>query len=211
MREPTNPLREVRVNKEILGRAGALFLAGAVLCSSVSFAQEQKNDWPLTGSDAGQSGWQKDEFGLTPGNIASSFKFLWKLKLGQSTSAKRTFSEPLLAGRLINAQGFKDIVYWSSADTLYAVDSELGSLIWKHEYKTEIASPGCSVSSLGMMMEPPIVINFKARRRRAPGTPPPPDPPAAATSARRLGVPPGGGYFGLKGIYVLTPDGMLHE
>ena len=36
-------------------------------------------------------------------------------------------------------------------------------------------------------------------------------PQAAEPSERRLGVAPGGGYFGLKGIYVLTPDGMLHE
>jgi hypothetical protein len=59
-------------------------------------------------------------------------------------------------------------------------------------------------------MEPPIVINFRARRR-PPGTPRPPDPPTAKASERRLGVSPGGGYFGFKGIYVLTPDGMLHE
>jgi len=54
------------------------------------------------------------------------------------------------------------------------------------------------------------VINFQARRR-APGTPRPPVPPAAKPNERRLGVAPGGGYFGLKGIYVLTADGMLHE
>lgn len=199
------------MNKRLLGQSVAMFLAGAFLCSTVTFAQEQKGDWPLTGSDAGQSGWQKDELGLAQDSIAANFKFLWKIKLGQATNAKRSFSEPLLAGRLINAQGFKDIVYWSSADTLYAVDSELGSLIWKHEFKTEAPASGCSLSSLGILMEPPVVINFNARRRRAPGTPRPPEPPAAATNARRLGVPPGGGYFGLKGIYVLTSDGMLHE
>jgi hypothetical protein len=195
----------------ILGQSVALFLAGAFLCSTLTLGQEQKNDWPLTGADAGQSGWQKDEYGLTQDNIATSFKFLWKIKLGQPANGKRSFSEPLLAGRLINAQGFKDIVYWSSADTLYAVDSELGSIIWKREFKTGTPAPGCSASSLSMLMEPPVVINFNARRRRTPATPPPPDPPAATTAARRLGVPPGGGYFGLKGIYVLTPDGMLHE
>ena len=35
--------------------------------------------------------------------------------------------------------------------------------------------------------------------------------PRLRRNERRLGVAPGGGYFGLKGIYVLTPDGMLHE
>jgi hypothetical protein len=33
----------------------------------------------------------------------------------------------------------------------------------------------------------------------------------AKASERRLGVSPGGGYFGFKGVYVLTADGMLHE
>ncbi len=165
----------------------------------------------MTGSDSGQIGWQKDEQGLTPDNAAAKFKFLWKIKLGQPSRGERSFSEPLLAGRLINGQGFKDIAYWSSGDTLYAVDSELGALIWKKQFPTSSAPAGCGVSSLGVLMEPPVVINFNARRRRPPGTPPPPEPPAAKSNERRLGVAPGGGYFGLKGIYVLTADGMLHE
>ena len=193
------------------GQAVGLLCATALLSSSFVTAQDQRGDWPLNGGDSSQSGWQKDEQGLTPESAAAKFTFLWKLKLGQPSGIGNSFSEPLLAGRLINAQGFKDIVYWSSGDTLYAVDSELGSLIWKKQYALPAARSGCAVSSLGLLMEPPAVINFAARRKRPPGTPRPPDPPAAKTTERRLGMPPGGGYFGLKGIYVLTPDGMLHE
>jgi hypothetical protein len=176
-------------------------------------AQEENGDWHLTGGDIGQSGWQKGEFTLGLDNAASSFKFLWKIKLGVPSKDPQSFSEPLLAGRLINGQGFKDIVYWSSADTLFAVDSELGNLIWKKKFDvpTSTAASPCASSSLSMLMEPPIVINFNARRKRKPGAPRPPDAPPAATTERRLGVAPGGGYFGLKGIYVLTQDGMLHE
>jgi len=199
------------VNKRLLERIVVLLCAGVFLCSIASYAQDQRGDWALTGADAGQMGWQKDELGLSPESVPANFKFLWKIKLGQPSKTGNSFSEPLMAGRLINAQGFKDFVYWSSADTLFAVDSELGSLIWKKQFKTETPKSGCGVSSLSMLMEPPVVINFNARRRRAPGTPRPPDPPVAKTNERRLGVPPGGGYFGLKGIYVLTPDGMLHE
>ena len=105
------------------------------------------------------------------------------------------------------------MVYWSSGDTLYAVDSELGNLLWKKEFKSETpaAAAGCGATRLGLLIEPPQVINFQARRRRPPGTPRPPTAAPAAPNARRLGVAPGGGYFGLKGIYVLTADGMLHE
>ena len=201
------------MTKRILGRAIGAFCASSLLCATVALAQNERGDWPLTGSDAGQNGVQKDEVVLTPDNVAADFKFLWKIKLGQPSKTASSFSEPLLAGRLINAQGFKDFVYWSSANTLYAVDSELGTLVWKKQYNVQDgkAAPGCGVSSLGLLMEPPVVINFNARRKRTPGTPPPPPPPVAKSNERKLGVAPGGGYFGLKGIYVLTPDGMLHE
>jgi len=124
----------VNVKKQIFWRAFGLMASVIVLCSAATVAQEDRGDWSLTGADAGQTGWQKNESILTPDSVPSSFKFLWKIKLGQASKADRSFSEPLLAGRLINAQGFKDIVYWSSADTLYAVDSELGTLIWKKQF-----------------------------------------------------------------------------
>ena len=190
-----------------------LFCATLIFLATVTSAQDDRGDWALTGADAGQNGWQKDESVLTPESAAANFKFLWKIQLGQPGNGDRSFSEPLLAGRLINAQGFKDIVYWSTADTLYAVDSELGTEIWKKQFNVPAGKPasGCGVSSLNIIMEPPIVINFRTRPRRAPGTPRPPVPPKADPSVRRLGLAAGGGYFGLKGIYVLTPDGMLHE
>lgn len=175
-------------------------------------AQDDRGDWNMTGNDAGQSGWQKGETKLAPDTVAGNAKFLWKIQLGQPSEASATFSEPLLAGRLINARGFKDMVYWSSGDTLYAVDSELGDLLWKKSFKSVPVSRGCGASRLSILMEPAAVINFNARRRRRPpGTlPPPPEEPITA-GERRLGVAPGGGYFGLKGIYVLSADGMLHE
>jgi hypothetical protein len=187
--------------------------AAIFLCAAVTAAQDGPGDWHLTGADAGQNGWQKAESTLAPDSVRANVKFLWKIQLGHPEKGAESFSEPLLAGRLINAQGFKDIVYWSSGDTLYAVDSELGNLLWKKQFETSGPAParGCGVSSLDILMEPPPVINFNARRRRPPGTPRPPEPSATQPGERRLGVAPGGGYFGLKGIYVLTADGMLHE
>ena len=201
------------VEIKFIVRTIGLCCASVVLFAAAAAAQDDRGDWSLVGGDAGQSGWQKSESKLTPDNAAANVKLLWKIKLGQPMKGADTFSEPLLAGRLINAQGFKDMVYWSAGDTLYAVDSELGNLLWKKEFKTEIPVPaaGCGATRLGLMIEPPVVINFQARRRRPPGTPRPPVPPPAAPNERRLGVAPGGGYFGLKGIYALTADGMLHE
>jgi hypothetical protein len=198
------------VEKRLLRMAVGLCCVSAFLCGTI-LAQDEDPNWRLTGADAGQNGSKKGESILTPENITANFKFLWKIKLGEPAKADRSFSEPLLAGRQINGQGFKDIAYWSSADTLYAVDYELGSLMWKKQFNVQTKpAPGCGVSSLSLLMEPPIVINFRARRR-PPGTPKPAEAPPAKASERRLGVSPGGGYFGFKGIYVLTADGMLHE
>jgi hypothetical protein len=96
----------------------------AFLWSISSVAQSDRGDWSVTGGDPAQSGWQKSESQLAPENASAKVKFLWKIKLGQASKDAQAFSEPLLAAGLINAQGFKDFVYWSSADTLYAVDSE---------------------------------------------------------------------------------------
>jgi hypothetical protein len=194
-------------------RLVGLGCAVVFLCSAALLAQDDRGDWSVTGGDPAQSGWQKSESQLDPQSAGAKVKFLWKIKLGQPSKDPRDFSEPLLAGRLINAQGFKDFVYWSSADTLYAVDSELGTLIWKKQFAgtAPMAAPGCGVSRLNLFIEPPQVINFHARRRRDPNAPKPVEQPAAQANERKLGVAPGGGYFGLKGIYVLTADGMLHE
>lgn len=57
-----------------------------------------------------------------------------------------------------------------------------------------------------------MVINFGARRTPgAPAAPPPPQPPPPAPSERRVGMAASGGFFGLKGLFVLTPDGYLNE
>jgi outer membrane protein assembly factor BamB len=201
------------MKKRRLGRIVEFLVACAFLCVTGAVAQDESGDWSMTGADAGHSGWQKGERNLSPNNIARDFRFLWKIKLGQPSKLPPTFSEPLLAGRLINAQGFKDIVYWGSPDTLYAVDSELGNLLWKKEFATKAALPatGCGVSNLDILMEPPVAINFNARRKRKPGEPAPHRDPPPKPDERRLGNAPVGVFAGLKGIYVLTPDGMLHE
>jgi len=201
------------VKKRLLRRAAGLFYLSVSICGLHAVAQEQSGEWHLTGGDAGQSGWQKGEQDLKPDNIAGHFKLLWKIRLGQPSKGERTFSEPLLAGRLINGQGFKDMVYWGSSNTLFAVDSELGNLLWKKQYEAQAApaKPGCGVTSLSILMEPPVTINFRARRTRPAGTPRPAPEAPTPSNERRLGVAPGGGYFGMKGIYALTSDGMLHE
>jgi outer membrane protein assembly factor BamB len=190
-----------------------LYLAGALLGSGAAQGQGgATGNWTTAGNDPGHSGWQKAETKISRETAAGQFKFLWKLKLGQSTGETQSFAEPLLAPRLINAKGFKDLVLWAGIDTVYAVDSELGTLVWQKRFDVPASGKtgACGPRNLSIVMEPPQVINFGARR--APGAPaPPPPPPPPPASQRRLGAAAGGGGFALKGIYVLTGDGYLHE
>ncbi|HEV2275189.1 MAG TPA: hypothetical protein VGR96_13545 [Acidobacteriaceae bacterium] len=194
--------------KIFLGRSIALSLAGVLVCLAQAHGQVVGN-WPIAHSDAGHSGWQKTERKLSRDTIAGQFKFLWKMKLGSGTGDAASFSEPLLAPRLINGQGFKDVVLWGSTDTVYAVDYELARIVWRKHFDLPASTGSCGPSNLGIVIEPPHVINFNARRTPAAARQPEPEP--APAGSRRLGQPAGGGGFGFRGIYVLTSDGYLHE
>ena len=90
-------------------------------------------------ANAAHTNWQKAETEITPETVAKDFKFLWKLKLGSGSTKASSFSEPLLYPGLITGRGFKDLALLADANTLYAVDSELGELVWK---RTSNRAPG---------------------------------------------------------------------
>ncbi|QNI36654.1 hypothetical protein [Edaphobacter albus] len=198
--------------KKWFGLSMGFSFATAVCCLPWAAAQAPGN-WSSPRNDAAHSGWQKVETAMTKENLAKDFKFLWKIQLGTPPAKdSQSYNEPLLAARLINAKGFKDFVIWPGAQDLYAVDSELGTMLWTKHY--DIA-PACGATSLAAVAEAPPVINFRARRPAAkPGAAPAAPPPQAGpvpASERKLGGSAGGGYFGLRGIYALTADGQLHE
>jgi hypothetical protein len=107
------------VIKQKLGRSIALSLTCTVLYLAQAHGQAPGN-WPLPHNDAEHSGWQKAETKLSKDTVAAQFKFLWKIKLENKAKGLASFSEPLLAPRLINAEGFKDLVIWGGKDTVYA-------------------------------------------------------------------------------------------
>ena len=141
--------------------------------------------------------------------MTKDFKFLWKLKLGQAPAKSASFSEPLLYPGLITGKGFKDLALLADAGTLYAVDSELGEMVWKKTFATPSAC-----GNIQVVTEPPAIIHFGSRPAAKPGAPaPPPRPPEEPLprDQRRVGAAAGGGYFGLRGVYVVTSDGYIHE
>ena len=187
----------------------ALCFAGALLFSSAAQAQGTPHGfWTAPDADAVHNSWQKAETEITPETVGKDFKFLWKLRLGNETTKSSSFSEPLLFPGLITGRGFKDLALWADANTVYAVDSELGQLVWQKDFKSSSAHNSCG--NIQIITEPPQVIHFGARRPASAAPRPPPEEPLAR-AARRVGVAPGGGYFGLKGVYVVTSDGYIHE
>ncbi len=200
-----------RLMPRLLAMPMTVAFAGAILTSGVARAQgAPRGFWTVPDADAAHNSWQKAETEITPETVGKDFKFLWKLKLGSGSSKASSFGEPILYPGLITGRGFKDLALWADANTLYAVDSELGQLVWQKDFK--IAHQACGGSNIQVAAEAPPVIHFGAPRpaTRRPAAPPPPEEPLAP-SARRLGMAAGGGYFGLRGVYVLTGDGYLHE
>lgn len=201
--------------RRFLARPLALCFAAAFLVSGAARAQgPPRGFWTVADGDAAHNSWQKAETDITRQTVTKDFKFLWKIKLGNQPAKSSSFSEPLLFPGLITGRGFKDMALWGDANTLYAVDSELGTLVWQKDFALQ--SPGadqsCSGSNIQIVVEAPQVIHFGARRpavaHPAPSAPPA-EPPAPAQ--RRVGAVAGGGSFGLKGVYVLTSDGYMHE
>ncbi len=197
--------------RRLLAMPVTLGFAGAMLMSGVARAQgTPRGFWTVPDADPAHSSWQKAETEITTETVAKDFKFLWKLKLGSGSTKASSFSEPILFPGLITGRGFKDLALWADANTLYGVDSELGTLVWQKDFK--VAHQACAGSNIQVLTEAPQVIHFGGPRPATPrpATPPPPAEPLAP-SARRVGAAAGGGYFGLRGVYVLTGDGYLHE
>jgi outer membrane protein assembly factor BamB len=197
--------------RRFLVRPLTLCFTGALLVSGVAHAQgAPRGFWPVADGDAAHNRWQRAETQITTETVAKDFKFLWKLKLGNSEST--SFSEPLLYPGMITGRGFKDFAFLGDANTLYAVDSELGTLVWQKDFPSSGAHNTCG--NIQVLTEPPQIIHFGAHKPAAPRPAVPPPPPSdepLTPAARRLGAAAGGGYFGLKGVYVLTSDGYLHE
>jgi outer membrane protein assembly factor BamB len=189
----------------------ALGFAGAMLVSGVARAQgTPRGFWTVPDANPAHNGWQKAETEITTETVGKDFKLLWKLKLGSGSPKASSFSEPILFPGLITGRGFKDLALWADANTLYAVDSELGALVWQKDFK--IAHQACGSSNIQVVAEAPQAIRFGGSKPASPrpASPPPPAEPLAP-SERRVGAAAGGGYFGLRGVYVLTGDGYLHE
>jgi hypothetical protein len=198
----------------------ALCLAGSVVAVPSAHAQGRGGGtWSTVGGDPQLSGFQKTEPRLTRDNIKAA-KFLWKIKLGTAEVTQPT--EPLFAGHTITNAGFKDmVVVYGPNNTLTNVDYELGIVLWQRRVSGETAKPSASCANAqfsAATVQPAATFAGGGAARGAAGargaapipTGPPPNP---VPGVIRVGgnLAGGVGFGGLRGIFVQTADGNLHE
>ena len=196
---------------------GSLFIAltAAGLCLRPADAQVGRvADWLTHGGDPQRSGWQKYEKTITPESV-KGFQLLWKLKLENEQKAMYSIFEPLIMGRLITNRGFKEIAFVAgSSDNIFAVDADLGRILWQRHFDHAADVPQTANPTWlcpGGLTATPVIPpppTFGGRGGAAGGRGP---TPTAAPAGRGPAPTPAGGNFAVRGIYVLTSDGNLHE
>lgn len=110
-----------------------------VSCALISGATPQAQgrggaEWTTSGGDAQRSSWIRNDAKISKENLQKPgyFKFLWKLKVENEPKQLNSLTQPILLDRIIGFRGFKSVAFvGSSAETVYAIDTDFGTQLWK--------------------------------------------------------------------------------
>lgn len=175
----------------------------------VSAQSGRSGNWPVVGGNAQHTGWQKDDARLTRDAMARNFKLEWKLKLGKDYAQSNIHTEPLLISHLMTSHGLKDLLLVGGENSVYAIDYELGTVFWEKHYDLapsgRVKSKACNGASISLVINPPPNYKFDMTAIARGASPFPPSPPEIPVAQRRIG------NENVRGVYVLTRDGYLHE
>src|SRR5215469_23658 len=110
-------------------------LFSAVICLTwvaLAAAQLGGQEWLTSNADAQRSAWIRTDAKISKESMQKpGFQFLWKIKLDNEAKQLNSLAQPVLLDRLIGYKGFKSLAFvGGSADTLYAIDYDLGRLYW---------------------------------------------------------------------------------
>jgi outer membrane protein assembly factor BamB len=104
-----------------------LLCAGAVLATA--------GQWITFGGNPQRDGWARGENILTKENVGK-MRLVWKLKLDSPARELSSLTAPIIAENVLTAQGHKDIILEAGAgDTLDAIDSDTGRLLWHKKFE----------------------------------------------------------------------------
>src|SRR6516165_2869177 len=125
-------IRSYAMNKTIT----ILVLASiCVILSRSALVQGQGRggaEWTTAFGDAQHSSWVRSDPKISTASMQKGgFQSLWKMKLHNKTHELNSLTPPVLLDRLVGFRGFKSIaVVGASADTVYAIDFDLGKPLW---------------------------------------------------------------------------------
>lgn len=104
------------------------------------FACTSTADWLTYNHDPQRSGYNPAETTLSPANVGS-LQLLWQAQLDNAPLALSALSAPLVADNVATASGPKTLVFVSgSSNTLFALDTAGGKVLWDHTFTT-LAAP----------------------------------------------------------------------
>ena len=168
-------------------------------------AAQRSLDWPSHGGDARRTGWERSDTRITADNV-KDFRLLMKRKLEGVEGGPNSLTPPVVIGLLISYRGFKELGFVSSsAGDLWALDVDLNKVFWKQRFEGSNANAPRSGSCTGSAVMPALVppVTFGRGRR-----------PSAPSSTRKSDGPPrigGVGFGASRSVFMLAPDGMLHQ
>jgi len=126
-------------------------------------------EWTTAFGDAQHSSWVRSDPKISTASLQKpGFQSLWKMKLHNDTHELNSLTPPVLLDRLVGFRGFKSIaVVGASADTVYAIDFDLGKPLWTFvlNYSADNEVPAPTWNCPGGLMAPatrPTAVSISA-------------------------------------------------
>lgn len=128
---------------ELISRA----VAAAPVTSGPAVATIEEpatNDWLTYSYDPERTGWNKAEKKISKSN-APGLQLLWKLQtdtVPNPVNRYSTMTDPVVVNNVPTREGLKKVMFVASHDnTVYAVDADRGTVLWKRSYPNTAKPP----------------------------------------------------------------------
>ena len=196
-----------------------------------------QSDWTTPGYDAQRSSWIRADPKISTTSVqGQDFKLLWKMKLDNQPRQLNSLTPPVLFDFYIGYRGFRSFGFVSgSSGKIFAIDTDLARMDWEKLLGSQPPSgsldcPGGMTANLTRPTAAaiPPLIPFVGRGRRNPASSGVGKPnegavtlavadgsgfrrrPRPVSSSSRVRAAPIRSIRGLRLVYALSNDGMLH-
>ena len=107
------------------------------------------SSWATPGGDAQRSSWVRTDAKISKEGVQKpDFKFLWKLKLTDSTARTNSLTPAVLLNRYIGYRGFRDLAFVENdGRDIYGIDIDLGRIEWNVPDNNARAASSCGTES----------------------------------------------------------------